>query len=435
MLKKYFVIPILLFLFVFTSNGFTQTETELFKRLKKLPGIEIKKLEPQDYFTEAYEIMVEQPLDHQNPDGAKFKQQVFLSHVDFSKPVIMNNDGYGIARNRTYELADILKSNQLYIEHRYFQESTPDTNDYTFLTTKQAADDMYHIVQLFKQVYTDSKFVSSGISKGGQTTIFFKYYHPDAVDAWVPYVAPLNLTREDTRIYHHLKTIGTKECHYKIAAFQRALLANRDAIIPMMKKYAEEDKLTYRLGWDMSYELAVLEYSFSFWQWHKDGDCDKIPSPDTSPEDMFNYFKDHGEMKYVSDQDQGTNAPFMYQAYTELGYYGYELNDFEDLLVACKGDYISSDVLFEGADKLKFNYELMSKINEFIQKKGNNFLYIYGELDTWGACKVDPGNKTNAVRMVKKGGSHRTRIRSFKGEELEKIYRTLEDWLDIIIER
>jgi hypothetical protein len=37
--------------------------------------------------------------------------------------------------------------------------------------------------------------------------------------------------------------------------------------------------------------------------------------------------------------------------------------------------------------------------------------------------------------MVKDKGSHRTRIRSFEGEKLEKIYSTLENWIGVEIER
>ena len=29
-------------------------------------------------FTEAYEIMITQPVDHNNPDGPKFKEQFFI---------------------------------------------------------------------------------------------------------------------------------------------------------------------------------------------------------------------------------------------------------------------------------------------------------------------------------------------------------------------
>jgi len=61
-------------------------------------------------------------------------------------------------------------------------------------------------------------------------------------------------------------------------------------------------------------------------------------------------------------------------------------------------------------------------------------LYIYGELDTWSASAVNIGTKTNAVKMVKIGGHHRTRINSFEGEEKEKIYTTLENWLNLEID-
>ena len=56
-------------------------------------------------------------------------------------------------------------------------------------------------------------------------------------------------------------------------------------------------------------------------------------------------------------------------------------------------------------------------------KKGNKVLYIYGEIDPWTACGYHPSKSTNALRMDKKGGSHLTRIASFEGEELKKIYK------------
>ncbi len=93
----------------------------------------------------------------------------------------------------------------MFVEHRYFGESKPDsTIGWEYLTTAQAAADHKSIVDLFKTIYK-GKWVSTGISKGGQTSIFFKYYYPDAVDVWVPYVAPLNLEQEDKRIFYFFR--------------------------------------------------------------------------------------------------------------------------------------------------------------------------------------------------------------------------------------
>jgi len=39
-------------------------------------------------FSETYEIFISQPIDHNNPDGPKFKEQIFLSHIDKDKPMV-----------------------------------------------------------------------------------------------------------------------------------------------------------------------------------------------------------------------------------------------------------------------------------------------------------------------------------------------------------
>lgn len=77
----------------------------------------------------------------------------------------------------------------------------------------------------------------------------------------------------------------------------------------------------------------------------------------------------------------------------------------------------------------------MRAVNNFLQTNGNNIIYIYGEYDPWSASAVQLiSDKTNALKMVKAGGNHRTRIKSFDDKEKEKIYGKLEDWLDVKIE-
>ena len=82
------------------------------------------------------------------------------------------------------------------------------------------------------------------------------------------------------------------------------------------------------------------------------------------------------------------------------------------------------------------NYDcsVMQDVNTWLQKHGDNILYIYGGNDTWSATSIQLTGECNAVKMVKKGGSHGTRIRNFEGEQKDKIYSTLEKWLDIKIE-
>ena len=79
-------------------------------------------------------------------------------------------------------------------------------------------------VQLFEIIYR-GKWVSTGISKGGATTIYYRYFYPDDVDVSVPYVAPVNRELEDQRLYSFLETIGSDECREKIRSFQIRVLS------------------------------------------------------------------------------------------------------------------------------------------------------------------------------------------------------------------
>ena len=79
---------------------------------------------------------------------------------------------------------------------------------------------------------------------------------------------------------------------------------------------------------------------------------------------------------------------------------------------------------------LEFDANLMNDINDYISNEAENMLFIYGGNDTWSASAVTLSGKTNSVKMVKEGGNHRTRIKSFEGNEKEMIYSTLEKWLN-----
>ncbi len=116
-----------------------------------------------------------------------------------------------------------------------------------------------------------------------------------------------------------------------------------------------------------------------------------------------------------------------------MGYYGYNITDFKDLLKEVKEP--TSKIFLPKDNNLVFDCPLMHDINKWVQKHGNNMLFIYGGNDTWTATAVQLTGETNAVKMVKDGGAHRTRIRSFDEKEKEIIYSTLEEWLGIEISR
>lgn len=193
----------ILILIVFCAIKLTAQSADIETLLYNLPDVSFKKIETPEGFEAAYELKIRQPIDHKNPSRGQFYQRAYLTHKGLDRPTIMCTEGYQRPKNRMYELTEMLSANQIDIEHRYFGESIPAEKDYQFLNLEQATADLHHINQLFKQIYY-GKWISTGISKGGQTTIYYKYFYPNDVDVSVPYVAPLNLATEEKEFIHSL---------------------------------------------------------------------------------------------------------------------------------------------------------------------------------------------------------------------------------------
>ncbi len=401
---------LLFFLLLFINNVFAQNSetqnSELYLWLKSIPDIEVNPIKADNIFKEAYEIFITQPVDYKNPNGPKFKEQLFLSHVDKDKPMVIELDGYAV-NNRTDELSRLLNCNQIMVEHRYFGESKPDPYDWKYLTIEQAANDHHRIIELFKKFYT-GKWISTGISKGGSCTIFHRYFFPDDVDVSVPYVGPLNSSTEDQRIYEWIKTVSTPECREKVFNFQKLCFEKRDKLYPVFLKNAEEKHLSYDIvGPEKAYEYAVLEYSFAFWQWGRDN-CSEIPDENSSIEEIWDHLLANGGVSYFSDSDIIEGYPFFYQCYTEFGYYAYETEQFKDYIKFADGH---TPFFIPPGSNPVYNPRLLKNINWWAMNDSKNCIFIYGGNDPWTAPGVCLTGKTNSIKMINPTGSHSTRIK------------------------
>ncbi|MEZ4963002.1 MAG: S28 family serine protease [Saprospiraceae bacterium] len=424
-----------LLLLLFTANAsflFGQPAQNLDDRLFLLPDVIFEKIDTPDGFEAAYELKVKQPLDHKNPSKGFFFQRVFLTHKGFDRPTVICTEGYQRPKNRLYELTEMLEANQLDVEHRYFGESMPDSLDYQYLNLEQVAADLHHINQIFRQLYT-GKWISTGISKGGQTTIYYRYFYPDDVDVSVPYVAPLNLALEEKRIYNFLDTVGSDECRARIKAVQTRLLKNRDESLEKLKWFAKGAGLKFSyLNFEQAFEYAVLEYSFSFWQWGHD--CSKIPGNDVPLDSTISHFLEVSGLDFFADESMENYATHYYQAGDEMGYYGYNTRDFKGLLKALPEKPNPSAIFMPGKVPMRFDGKLPKKVSEWVDAKGNNFIYINGDSDTWSSTAVRPSGKTNSVWFFLPHTDHgKARIKNMSEADRQKLKATLEKWLNLEI--
>jgi len=395
------------------------------QKLEQLfPAAEITKMEAKDHFTKAFQLILNEPLDHQNPEAGTFKHYVYLSHIDVNKPTVIVTEGYK-ANPRTYELSKIFKGNQVQVEYRFYGKSRPDSIPWQYLKNDQAVEDYHQLVKKLKTLYK-SKWISTGISKGGETVLIYKSKYPYDVDVAVPYVAPLINTQEDIRTQNHINTIGSDECRAKIIKFQRQVLENREAILNEISNYAEAKKMSFtELSTEEALEYAVLEFPFSFWQWGVS--CDAIPSENATAKELFETINKTVGISFYNDKTYYDLLPSYYQHMTELGYYGFNTAPVKDLL---KVVFKPTNLRFAPKNvDLTFNQDYIKKVRDYVENQGNKILYIYGEYDTWGACAPNPKPHVNFFKMILKGGSHKTRIKDFSSEDKQLIYNKLQNWL------
>lgn len=376
------------------------------------------------------EMTFTQPVDHDNPAAGSFDQRIILVHKGFDKPLVLWLEGYAGGNRREQELTRLLDANQLSIEHRYFGESTPDPLNWDHLTIEQAAADHHRIVEAFKPIYT-GKWVNSGISKGGQTTMYHRRFYPEDVDASVCYVAPLNFSIEEPRFVPFFEQVGTESRRSELLRFQKLVLEKKDELLPLFREYSKGKGFTYEIGAEAAFEYCALEYSFSYWQFHE-GVTSAIPPDSSGNEEIFAHFVDAVNPYYFSDTGVSDLTPFFHQALTQIGYYGYDLTPFSGLLTAV-ADPTYQFCAPPGTDPV-FDPEAMRDVHRWITTEGNNMIFIYGEVDPWSASAVHLTGQTNSFTMVKEGGDHSTRIRDFGEEEQERILGALQEWLDIEVD-
>jgi len=407
-------------------------ESDFLKTLKSLPGVEVvgeTRKGPQ--FSEAYEIKFTQPVDHKNPGGQKFTQRMFIGHRGYDRPMVLSTSGYTAGGLGNAEPAQLLKANLIRVEHRYFGESAPDPLDWKFLTTWQSASDHHAIVQTFKKLY-EGKWVSTGHSKDGQTAMMFKAYYPEDIDVAIPYVAPLNTGKVDPRIFEFLASVGTAEERVKAYQYQITFFERKKELMPLMQAWADQAKWTFPMGIERAYDLAVLEFPFAMWQYGTPKPM-TLPGMDAPAEELMKPMKDTRALYYFSDDGLKGFLPHYYQAMTEMGYYGYEVEPFKKYLKDKHPITWDFALTPYGVDTT-FNDKTLPFLHDFVQNRGDQMLYVYGELDTWTATGVTKiTGSADALVMILKGGYHGASIRAFPEDERQKIYDTLTRWLGFTV--
>ncbi len=422
------ILPILLFVSIYLLSSCAVRYNTLSSLSVASEAVDFQSVPGDSFFEENYLVWFEQPIDHNDPGVGTFKQRVWLSHKDVAAPVVMVTEGYSAPAPYKSELADLLNANQIVVEHRFFGASVPEGMPWKYLTIEQAASDHQQILKYFQQLYKGN-WVTTGISKGGQAAIIHRALYPKQVDATVTYVAPFNLEMEDKRLISFFETVGTVEERRKIRNFQVEILNRRNDIMPHFEDWVNAKGLSFSLDLDQVFELSVLEYPFSLWQW-----CvplNEIPQHNASSQELFDHLYRGIDFSYFSEQEAIATGPFFYQAYTQLGYYAYDASYLKNYLVHFNTDIVSNELMVPevGFDPV-FDISGIEKVSRRLQKADARMLHIIGANDPWSATSPDVTGLKNSIQIVDPHGCHLTRINNLPDDLKLKVKEILTDWVD-----
>lgn len=404
------------------------------RQLSALEGVsDVKPLETTR-FKEKYVLKLEQQVDWKTQSKGTFGERLIVGLKGLDRPTVIVTEGYfanyGLNPSYEEELSALFDANVVLCEYRYFAESVPQPTNWDYMTVDNSLADYHHVRQVLGQLFK-GKWISTGISKGGQTTMFYRATYPDDVDVSVSYVAPLNRAVEDGRHEKFLaKQVGTKEERKTIKTAMQELMKRKPELLELFREYNATHNYHFYLSEEDIYDYCVLEYPFALWQWGTP--VSTIPELTADNQTWFNNLMEVASPDYFIYPNK--YMPFDVQASRELGYYGYSLKPIKKWtsLKSTKG-YLKEIMLPDSLRGYDFDPALYNRTVKFLKEEDPTHIFIYGEIDPWSASGVctwlNCKKKKNMKVYVQPRGSHKARINNMPDDMRQEIVEKLTKWL------
>lgn len=412
-----------------------QTDSTLFMR--QLCGLEgVSQVTPLETtkFKEKYVLKMEQQVDWKTSSKGTFGERIVVGMKGLDKPTVLVTEGYfadyGLRPDYEEELSALFDANVVLCEYRYFAESVPQPPNWDYMTVDNSLADYHHVRQVMGTLFT-GKWISTGISKGGQTTMFYRATYPNDVDVSVSYVAPLNRAVEDGRHEKFLaKQVGTKAEREAIKNAMQELMRRKPELMELFRQYNKKNNYQFYLSEEDIYDYCVLEYPFALWQWGTP--VSTIPEVTDDNQAWFDNLMEVASPDYFAHPNRF--EPFDVQASRELGYYGYSLKPIKKWtsLKSTKG-YLKEIMLSDSLRNYDFDPTLYKRTVKYLKEEDPTHIFIYGEIDPWSASGVctwlNCKKKQNMRVYVQPRGSHKARINNMPDDMKQEIIQRLTKWL------
>ena len=275
--------------------------------------------------TRTYVIYYNQPLNHSQSGSAHFPLRALITVNTNGNPTTAVNhvyaSGYSImgayleAPDSVFaaeidcanEIARRYNGNFIQIEHRYFQHSAPAQcwTNLDDLRAEEAAADFHNFFEALKKVLK-GKYVMSGVSKGGVTTLLQHRFYPNDMDIFVPYSAPFFDSDRDSTLEQYWFTHGWNQYYRDLfLTIAKNGISRKDSIFPVYLKM--QGPKNTQAAIDSTY-LNYLSYVTGFgYEEHAYGDTASI---------RLQMYRNDSIMQAKGVQYGDTVYAYMFDAYT-----------------------------------------------------------------------------------------------------------------------
>lgn len=371
-----------------------------------------------------FEIKIEQEVDHFQT-SKKFTQRLALLHKSLVEPMVLQTSGYKIFSVKLSALAKAFSTNQLQVEHRFFEQAAPAILEWNKLDILQSANDFHRVTETFRKIY-HGHWINTGASKGGMTSSYHRRFFPNDLDGTVADVAPLSYTTEDKRYIDFVNQAGGEhyhQCRESLRSLQIAMLQRRDELLPHFF-----GSFFYLGGKSVGFEHAVIELPFTFWQYQNPEDpyvgCAKIPTPASPADDMANFLQ--AVNAPYDDKTTLTFMPYFFQAATQLGSPAAELAHLNAYRLH---DYSVLQYTPPGVN-CPYTKAAMLDVENWVRTEADQILFVYGEFDPWSAAAYPTnGRAKDFQRLFVPGGNHGSNLFALDPADKEKALTSVRRWL------
>ena len=397
---------------VYTTLEEALANTHLFSDIQENPdksAMDKKKKGELGYLSQ-YSMFIEQPIDHNQPDGDTFQQRVSILFRGFDRPTILVTEGYfwsGFGDGEDFGIN--LNANMVHVEHRNFGESfNQDRGKWEYETIAQASADLHAVYQTLKPIFK-GKWMSMGTSKSGETSMDYAYYYPNDMDLAAAFCSPFNVSLDDKRFGDYLfNEANTEEVRNLVKKHIRTALENGED--GLYKVCCEQLKQQFPLPSFSEYVYNVFDNFFTIFQY-------TIPSQHVAAIEDMTQSTESFTASICNNISQNRGMGF-YTYYVdcakEQGFPNPGYDYFADLLqgTSFKVEDIWKAYLTEedqGLEKQYDNSVRRDMLDNFFMNSPIPLLFFYSQCDPWSAtqpAKLGP----NAKMIINPVGIHSPKI-------------------------